>query len=136
MVLLDTSLWIEFFSDRKNQAAQFVEDALNNQMAVCVNAVIEMEILQGIREDKLHRQVKEILVNFQYFPDLSRDYFDMASDIFRRCRKSGITVRKSLDCLIAANCLIDGLVVAHRDRDFELIKSVFPDLQTISTSSN
>lgn len=135
MILIDTSVWIPFFKDNSNHAGLFVEDLLLQREKVCINAVIEMEILQGIRDDHVFKSIKSYLLDFQYFPELSKQHWSTASDIYRSCRKQGVTIRRSLDCLIAANAMINNLTVAHIDRDFELIKKVFPALATINVRS-
>ena len=131
MILIDTSVWISFFNDAGSHAAQFVENTLLGHHGACINMIIEMEILQGIRDDRSFHITKNYLRDFQYFPNLGRKYYDLSIEIYRACRRKGVTVRRSLDCLIASNALIDGLTVAHQDRDFEQIKKVFPKLVTI-----
>ena len=131
MLLIDTSIWIEFFNDGTSTCAQFLETVLLGHLPVCINAVIEMEILQGVREERAFKETKSYLESFQYFPEITSAYFDLSVEIYRECRKKGITVRRSLDCIIAANGLIDGLTIVHCDRDFDNIKKVYPKLGTI-----
>lgn len=131
MILIDTSVWIPFFSNTASPAADFIENTLRHREIVCINAVVEMEILQGIRDDSQFKTIKTYLADFQYFPHLGKQYFDLSVEIFRNCRKRGMTIRRSLDCLIASNAIIDGLQIAHLDRDFEMIKKVYPKLNTI-----
>jgi predicted nucleic acid-binding protein len=138
MILIDTSLWIPFFATKSSHAGEYIEQALRRHESVCINSVIEMEILQGIREDAKFQTIKAYLVDFQYYPELGKTYYDAAVEIYRTCRKNGLTIRRSMDCLIAANALIDNLQVAHFDRDFEMIRSVYPRMKTINitTKSN
>jgi predicted nucleic acid-binding protein len=131
MILIDTSLWIPFFGAKSSSAGNFIEDTLRRYESVCINSVIEMEILQGIREDAIFKTIKSYLVDFQYYPELGKQYYDAAVEIYRTCRKNGLTIRRSMDCLIAANALIDNLQVAHFDRDFEMIRSAYPHMKTI-----
>lgn len=93
-----------------------------------------MEILQGIRNERSFQLTKTYLEDFQYYPFLGKEHFDLSIEVFRAARKKGVTVRRSLDCLIASNALINGLTVAHRDRDFELIEKVYPELRTINVA--
>ena len=134
MLLIDTSIWIEFFNNGTSPSAKFLETALLGHHPVCINAVIEMEILQGIREDHAFRETKSYLESFQYFPTLSSQYFNLSVDIYRECRKKGVTVRRSLDCIIAANGMIDELTIVHCDRDFDNIKKAYPKLGTLKIS--
>jgi len=89
-----------------------------------------MEILQGIRDEKTYHKVTEYLIDFQYFPTITEEFFLKSVEIYRTCQQKGITIRKSSDCLIAANAIVHDLVIVHKDRDFENIKRVFPDLVT------
>ena len=132
MILIDTSLWIFYFNSPKSRQAQLIEELLISHQPVCINAIIEMEVLQGISKDSQYNKMREHLADFQYFPDFNQKYFNLATEIYRTCRKQGVTVRKSLDCLIAANCLIDNLEILHHDRDFEQIKKVFHSLRSTS----
>ncbi len=131
MQLIDTSVWISYFNHAKSPAAGYVEAALLSNQALCINAVIEMEILQGIKDERSYALTKDYLEPFQYFPDFTRQYFQQANVIYRACRRRGQTIRRSLDCLIAANALIDDLIVVHQDRDFDAIKKVFPQLAVV-----
>ena len=134
MILIDTSVWIPFFNDDSSRAAFFVENTLLNHQGACINIIVEMEILQGIRDERSFQLTKNYLRSFQYYPALGREYYDFSIDIYRACRKKGVTIRRSLDCIIAANGIINGLTIAHQDRDFDHIKKVFPELRTINVS--
>jgi predicted nucleic acid-binding protein len=132
MLLIDTSVWIDFFNDPESPSAKFIDEYLSASRPACINAIVEMEILQGIRDEKSYVQTKIFLKDFQYYDTVPQSYFDLAIDIYRSCRKKGITIRKSTDCLIAANCIIEGLQIAHRDRDFSAIAKAFPRLTSIA----
>jgi len=132
MILIDTSVWIEFFNDPHGRIATAVEKLLRKSVPVCINAIIEMEILQGIKSDKDCDETRSYLSDFQYFSSVDKNHFDTSVDIYRTCRKRGITVRRSLDCLIAAHCLINDLEIMHHDRDFQNIKKAFNSLKVLS----
>lgn len=127
MFIIDTSVWIYFFNNSKSSQANFIESLLLDNEKVCINAIIEMEILQGIKDEKDLRATKKYLKDFQYFPNLDYEYFEKAVDIYRECRSRGTTIRRSVDCVIAANALINNLVVVHHDRDFDLMSQVLEE---------
>lgn len=127
MFIIDTSVWIYFFNDSQSPQADFVESLLLDNQKVCINSIIEMEILQGIKGEKDFHTTKKYLEDFQYFPDLSYEYLEKAVEIYRECRRKGTTIRRSVDCIIAANALINNLVVVHHDRDFDLISQVLEE---------
>lgn len=135
MLLVDTSVWIDFFGDKGSLSAQWLDAKLSSNERICINAVVEMEILQGIRHEKTYLKIKSFLSDFQYYPGFNQPYFEMATSIYRQCRKRGITIRKSLDCLISANCILDNLTVVHKDRDFSNIAEVFPKLNALDLRS-
>lgn len=117
MILVDTSVWIDFFAGRDfpHVAAleQFVVE--NKDLALC--GIILTEILQGIADDKTHRRVRGDLSPLIMLP-MPETVFLRAADIYRKLRKAGITVRKSDDCIIAATVLEHGCRLLHNDKDF------------------
>lgn len=131
MILIDTSVWIEFFNNPGGKTSKLLEKMISESAPLAINAIIEMEVLQGIRSDDMHKEVKTYLEPYQCFPHVSKKHFDLATDVFRACRKKGVTIRKSLDCLIAANCLIDEVSIGHRDRDFTQISLVYKELDIL-----
>ena len=123
MLLVDTSVWIDFLSRPGSPAARHLTTLIDEGRPLCINAVVQMEILMGVRSNKDLETLKKLLVPYQYFPDFNGNYFELASEIYRTCRRKGRTIRKSNDCLIAANAILDNLIVLHKDRDFNTIAS-------------
>lgn len=80
-----------------------------------------MEILQGFRSDKIHEEVKNILLAYSFTNEDSIPDAIGASGLYRSLRKKGITIRKSLDCLIAYTAIKNGLPLLQKDRDFDNI---------------
>lgn len=114
---MDTSIWIELLSSKSRfhlSANQLL------QVAVCPPVI--QEILQGIARDHIHEQIKDSLLNFQCFGNpMNLDSYLLASDIYRTGRQKGITIRSSIDCLIAAIAIQNKLPIWHQDRDFDAI---------------
>lgn len=94
--------------------------------------VILAEVLQGIREDREYRKTKAYLDNLIYL-DLPRKVYLGAADIYRSLRAGGVTIRNTVDCLIAAVCIEHDAILLHNDRDFEAISRRFP-LRTVTGS--
>ena len=117
MILVDTSVWIDFFAGRDvpHVAAleQFIKD--NQDLALC--GIILTEILQGIGDDATHQRVRRHLRPLIMLP-MPQAAFVRAADIYRRMRKQGITIRKTNDCIIAATALEHSCQLFHNDRDF------------------
>ncbi len=83
-----------------------------------------MEILQGIRDDNQLAEVKDYLLAFPILMNTPVQSYIYSSDIYRRCRKKGFTIRKPVDCLISAVALENGAMLFHNDSDFEKIAKV------------
>lgn len=117
MILVDTSVWIDFFAGHDlPHVASLEQSILNNEdLALC--GIILTEILQGIADDRTHRRVRHYLSPLVMLP-MPESVFVRAADIYRKLRKHGITIRKSNDCIIAATALEYHCQFLHNDRDF------------------
>ena len=114
MILVDTSVWIDLFG--KNPKCRLDPTNLK-QIATC--PIIIQEVLQGIKNDKAYFTIKESLLALPiYGSPLHIDLFISASELYRTGRKRGLTIRSSVDCLIAAIALQNRLTIWHQDRDF------------------
>jgi hypothetical protein len=123
MILVDTSVWIEAF--RKDAPAP-LEHYLDLDEAVTCLPVIQ-EVLQGFRDQRAFRIAHEAMHALPIVESPLRDLvFEQAIDLYRQARRRGFTVRSSIDCLIAACALQNGLPVLHRDRDYSLLAKVSP----------
>ena len=76
MIIVDTSVWIDFFNDVNSKQSRILEDLLLNDDSLCINGLIEMEILQGIRNETQFVKLKKYLQPFQYFPVIKRERYD------------------------------------------------------------
>ena len=125
MILVDTSVWIDFFAGRDlphvATLEQFILD--NDDLALC--GIILTEILQGIADDSSYRDVPNVLGSLIMLP-MPQAVFARAADIYRRLRKQGITIRKTNDCIIAATALEHSCQFLHNDKDFVPIAKHFP----------
>ena len=127
MILIDTSVWIDFLIDRDSSGAGIIESLVKNREDICICGVILTEILQGIRNDKEYNKTKSILSELVFLP-MTQETFYSSANIYRTCRSRGITIRNSIDCMIAATCIQYDSILLHNDKDFDLIASQF-DLQ-------
>jgi predicted nucleic acid-binding protein len=120
MILIDSSIWIDLLGlSRKDQLSQ--ERLL--EVATCPPVI--QEVLQGIKNDLAYQRVKESMLALPRFGDpADMDLHLAASDLYRLARKQGITVRSSVDCLIATIALQNGLEVWHSDRDFQELAKI------------
>ncbi len=120
MVLVDTSVWVDFFADRPLPHVATLQQVLLDDGDICVCGVVLTEVLQGIRQDKDYRVVSARFDDFIFLP-MHRSAFVRAAEMFRALRKRGATVRKPVDCMIAAVAIEHDIPLLHNDRDFDLI---------------
>lgn len=127
MMLVDTSVWIDFFAARNTAQVAVLESSIDQREDLCLCGVVLTEVLQGIRDDKQYKQTESVLSNLIYLP-MDQSTFLLAANIYRTLRSRGITIRNSVDCMIAAVCIEHKADLLHNDRDFDHIADV-SDLQ-------
>lgn len=118
MVLIDTSAWVEFLRDTGSAVCARVDDLLDGEIAVC--DPIRMEVLAGARDELHLHSLRRLLARATVLPTDSA-HFEEAAALFRRCRQEGETVRRLMDCLIAAVAIRSGVPMLHRDGDFDVL---------------
>jgi predicted nucleic acid-binding protein len=121
--LVDTSVWIEVF--RKPSRVNLTELVDFDEVVTCLPVV--QETLQGFRDEAGFRKAHEAMLALPIVEaPLRLEVFDDAVALYRSGRRSGLTIRSSVDCLIAACALRHNLTVLHHDRDFELLARISP----------
>jgi predicted nucleic acid-binding protein len=120
-MIVDTSVWIDFFNGVHNRHTDYLADAIESGKPVFLHSIILMEILQGFRSDSDHAAIRDILLSFNFVMEDAVPDAIGASDLYRSLRKKGATIRKSLDCLIAYSAIRNSLPLLHKDRDFDII---------------
>ena len=121
MILVDTSVWIDFFKGVGSEYQQRLHDLIAEGRDICLADVILTEILQGIKRDKEFEDVRSYLLEFRCYSGRGVDTFVKAAQIYRACSKKGRTVRKTIDCIIASIAIENDLEIFHNDMDFDLI---------------
>ena len=123
MFLVDTSAWIRHFS--RSDGFDLRSICSPDDRVLCLP--VYQELLQGIREEPVYRRIRHVLRAAQIVEvPMELSLFEEAAQLYRLARRQGITVRSSVDCLIAATALRHDLVVLHDDRDFPLLARVSP----------
>ena len=121
MVIVDTTVWIDYFGNIANAHTQWLDRELARQRLGLTDLIL-CEILQGIRSDNDFVNIRDELLNFEVFNTGGVDVAIHAAHNYRFLRQRGATVRKTIDCLIASFCLRTGHSVLHRDRDFDVFE--------------
>ncbi len=119
MILADTSAWVEFLRGTGSAVDRELDRLLDGGLAV--TEPILMEVLAGARDDAHLRQLRALLGRADLVPVLGADYL-LAAALYRDCRQHGDTVRRLIDCLIAAVAVRNGLTLLHADRDFDALQ--------------
>lgn len=125
MVLVDTSVWIDFFAGRKTKQCELLKTAIQKNEDLCVSGVVLTEVLQGIKRDKDFEKISCILNDLIYISEQKTTHI-LAAKIYRSLRRNGVTIRKPIDCIIAATCMEQSAFILHNDRDFKFIADNFP----------
>lgn len=118
MILIDTSAWIEFLRDTGSPVSARVDELLEGEFATC--HPVRMELLAGARDDRHLGQLRGLLARGALLPTPAAHY-ETAAAIYRTCRRQGLTVRKLIDCLIAAHAIDAGAELLQDDADFEAL---------------
>ena len=120
MVLVDTTVWIDFFADRNEQHVVALQEMIENEEDLCLCGIILAEVLQGIRSDEDYVETKDYLDDLIFLP-MGQATFVRAAEIYRSLRKKGVTIRKPVDCMIASVAVEHDIRLLHNDRDFDHI---------------
>ena len=118
MIFVDTSVWIDYFNGVKSWQTDYLDDLLGRE-PIMTGDIVLAEVLQGFREDRDFRQADRLLSSLPYLDMLGRDMALKSARNYRVLRKKGITVRKTIDVMIATFCIEHGLTLLHDDRDFD-----------------
>ena len=133
MLCVDTSVWIDFFADRSVWQVDEVVFRLTHKDDICTCGIVLAEVLQGIRYEKDYWNVKKMFEDILYL-HMTRETFIRSAELYRGLRKKGITVRKPVDCMIAAVCIQYNVPLLHADKDFDPIARHF-NLKVVTRSS-
>jgi len=132
LLLVDTSVWIDFLAPHATRAVTYFREQLDKRQTCALSELIYLEVLQGIREPATARKVAAYLRGQLFlYPRHELQTYEAAADLYRRCRAAGITVRSTIDCLVAQITIEYGATLLHNDRDYERIAQVEPRLKLV-----
>ncbi|MEZ5494333.1 MAG: PIN domain nuclease [Pseudomonadales bacterium] len=117
MIIVDTSVWIDFFNGKDTAEVIILDRALGTE-AVAIGDLIALEILQGFKNDKDYTAVRGMLDALTIYDMLGENAAYACADNYRMLRKKGITVRKSADVIIATFCIENNFPLLFSDKDF------------------
>ncbi len=123
MVIVDTTVWIDYLQGVTNRETDWVHAELDRQR-LGLTDVILCEVLQGVRDERAAKDVERQLLKLQVFESGGIDLALEAARNYRMLRSRGHTVRKTIDCLIATFCIREDHSLLHRHRDFDAFEKV------------
>ena len=131
MILVDSSVWIDYFRGTATPEAEMLDSLLGSE-PVATGDLVLAEVLQGFRSDRDFNQARKLLTSLIVIDLGGKDSAIQAAKNFRTLRAKGVTVRKTIDAVIATRCIASGFKLLYSDRDFDPfvrclgLRSAFP----------
>ena len=136
MVLVDSSVLIEYLKGQHNSKTDILDEILALGVPFGISAFTYQEVLQGARDEREYKQLAAYLgTQTIYYPSKGREMYEKAARLYFDLRRRGVTVRGTIDILIALIALENKLLLLHNDRDFDAIASKTPGLKILNTLS-
>ena len=123
MIVVDTSVWIDYVNGVVTPQTNILDIELESSRLATGDLII-VEFLQGFRDDRQFLKAKDLMDSLEYYDFAGREMAINAAQNFRRLRKKGITIRKTIDVLIATFCIEYGFELLHNDRDFDPMEEI------------
>ncbi len=121
MILVDTSVWIDYFRDANAPEVEMLDRLLGNSALGMIDLVL-CELVQGIRHDSQVGAVLKELNRIYVFEACNRDLALKSATNYRRLRSLGFTPRNTIDCILATFCIENDHTLLHHDRDFDVFE--------------
>jgi predicted nucleic acid-binding protein len=118
VILVDSSVWIDYFRGRPTAQTDLLEGLLDSQ-EIAIGDLIFTEVLQGCRLDKEFNEVRRLLARLDLVVLGGEDVMIEAAKNYRKLRNLGVTVRGTVDVVLATRCIVSGHQLLHSDRDFD-----------------
>jgi predicted nucleic acid-binding protein len=130
MIAVDSSVWIDFLADRTTPQVHLLEGFLaRNASEIAMVDIVLTEVLQGLRSEAV-QQVESTLLDLDVLHLRWISDFRAAAGLYRAARDSGVTIRSTIDCLIAAVCIREEVTLLHNDADFDRLAEI-SELSTV-----
>jgi predicted nucleic acid-binding protein len=130
MILVDTSVLVDYFKGLDNNATQTLDYIIDSGIPYGINDYIYQEILQGSRTVEEFQKLKEYLESIPfYYLHYGKGSFEKAAFLNFTCRRAGITIRSTVDLLIAETAIENNLYLLHNDKDFINLAGIVSELK-------
>lgn len=121
MILVDSSVWIDYFNGRSTPQSEKLDELLGVE-DLAVGDLILVEVLQGFRGKREFESARQLMFSLSVVDLCGAEIAVKAAENYRFLRGGGFTVRKTIDCVIATCCIERGYELLHSDKDFEVFK--------------
>lgn len=118
MILVDSSVWIDYFNGKVTDRTDWLDSAIGDK-EIIVGDIILTEVLQGFQNDNDFRTAQKLLLDFPVMEMVGQELAIKSALNYRFLRKNGVTVRKTIDVMIGTFCINYHFALLHDDRDFE-----------------
>lgn len=118
MILVDSSVWIDYFKGVDNRQTDKLDDLLGRE-PLAIGDLILTEVLQGFPDERLFNEARRMLTALTVVELAGQEIAIKAARNFRALRNAGVTVRKTIDTIIATRCIESRYDLLHNDRDFD-----------------
>jgi len=118
MILVDSSVWIDYFNGRKTAQTDWLDSALG-KAPIVIGDLILTEVLQGFQSDREFSIARDLLLRFPFMPMGGKELALESAMNYRRLRRKGVTLRKTIDVMIGTFCIHHRIALLHDDRDFD-----------------
>ena len=124
MIVVDTTVWIDFLEGRGTAFDRHLAELVEDDAPLALIDIVYCEILQGIRDEDTYQRTRVSLRAHPILRPRGLETFETAANLYRSARRRGFTIRRSVDCVIAATCIEAGAEIYHNDRDFDALARV------------
>jgi predicted nucleic acid-binding protein len=118
MIIVDSSVWIDYFNGKKTPQTDWLDSALGSTPVVMGDLILT-EVLQGFQNNREFKAAKELLLDMPFMPMVGRAIALKGAENYRALRKRGVTPRKTIDVIIGTFCIHYQLPLLHDDRNFD-----------------
>jgi predicted nucleic acid-binding protein len=124
VLVVDTTIWIDFLGARGTAFDRHLTELVEEDAPIALIDIVYCEVLQGIRNDDVYQRTRASLLAHPIMRPRGLQTFETAANLYRSARRQRFTIRRSVDCLIAATCLENDAEIYHNDRDFDTLARV------------
>jgi predicted nucleic acid-binding protein len=118
VIIPETSVWVDYLNGAVSASTERLDHEFNNGSIATLDLIL-CEVLQGFRNDLEYEKVRRQFETVEVLETGGKAFAISAALNYRYLRKRGITIRKTIDCLIATYCIENGHILLHKDRDFD-----------------